>query len=174
MEMNVELIHKTIEDFVIYLHITKRSSITWMTRNKSLLTLLCLFLPKAQRNLKLKIESQRRFLERSISEKQFGATTFRPMTPLPSLSDETVSNSKGSESDPEEFTRRAAKRARVDGNMVVPHHLYTPEMAMFFAKDPMATYDPSHNGYGFDCELSFPLAWSSLGVCPSPLVPGYI
>ncbi|OWM81737.1 myb family transcription factor PHL7-like [Punica granatum] len=142
---------------------------------------------EVQRSLKLKMEAQGRYLERIAGEQQHCKIPTRkppckPLssTSLPSLSDESDSITKDSESDSEankigtECTEegqllRAPKRARIDGSGLPYDANSFCDPSLLFSKEASSTAS-----YGYNNELSSYIPWNQLGVCPSPLVPSFM
>lgn len=125
---------------------------------------------KVQRNLKLKIEAQGRFLDRVVEDHK--ARAYSPVS-LPSLCEESESNAKDFESDSEGDKNevesgegiRALKRLRVEDDSLPPMFRVSSLSPNSYNRDVLAKASyPAQ-------DMSFP--WS-FAACSSPLVPGFL
>ncbi|CAL1378753.1 unnamed protein product [Linum trigynum] len=142
---------------------------------------------EVQRNLKQKIEAQGRFLERIVEEHRNRAAFSKPRPfptmSLPSLCDESESNTKEDESDSEgdrlevqsaaDF--RVMKRLRAENDILPPRYKISSS-SMAAAVEP---YSAAVQNMMFqkDAKFSYPtqginFAWNNMS-CPSPLVPSF-
>ncbi|CAN1771531.1 Myb family transcription factor PHL7 [Linum perenne] len=144
-----------------------------------------------QRNLKLKIEAQGRFLERMVEEHRnraaFSKPKLFPTMSLPSLCDESESNNtnKEDESDSEgdrvevqsAEVFRALKRLRTENDVLPPRYKITPVVL----PPPVAAVEPFAGNMMYvekDGKYSYPtqginFAWNNMASCPSTLVPSF-
>ncbi|CAN0927924.1 Myb family transcription factor PHL7 [Linum grandiflorum] len=140
---------------------------------------------QVQRNLKLKIEAQGRFLERMVEEHRnraaaFSKTKLFPTMSLPSLCDDSESNNDKEDESDSEGERvevqsgevyRALKRLRTDNNnnnndvvLLPPRYKIVGPNVMYVQKDGKYSYPTQ--GINF--------AWNNMASsCSSPLVPSY-
>ncbi|KAH9736552.1 HTH myb-type domain-containing protein [Citrus sinensis] len=134
---------------------------------------------EVQRNLKLKIEAQGRFLDRIVKDHKNRATpntkSGKPYSPvsLPALCEETESNAKDFESDSEADKNeiesgegiRALKRLRVEDDTLPPMFRVSSLSPNSYNRDIQAKASyPAQ-------DISFP--WS-FAACSSPLVPSFL
>lgn len=134
---------------------------------------------KVQRNLKLKIEAQGRFLDRIVKDHKNRATPNtkcgKPYShvSLPALCEETESNAKDFESDSEADKNeiesgegiRALKRLRVEDDTLPPMFRVSSLSPNSYNRDIQAKASyPAQ-------DISFP--WS-FAACSSPLVPSFL
>ncbi|CAN0927923.1 Myb family transcription factor PHL7 [Linum grandiflorum] len=138
-----------------------------------------------QRNLKLKIEAQGRFLERMVEEHRnraaaFSKTKLFPTMSLPSLCDDSESNNDKEDESDSEGERvevqsgevyRALKRLRTDVVLLPPRYKIVGPATEPFVENVM--YVQKDGKYSYPTQgINF--AWNNMASsCSSPLVPSY-
>jgi hypothetical protein len=162
----------------------KHFSRTQSKKLRELLDVIIIFfwiILKVQKSLKLKVEGQRRFLDRIVEKLRNRMTITKPGKPsppisLPSLCEESDSNAKEFESDSEadkseiqsEEGFRAPKRIRVEEDVLSPTRYKIASVdfesycqGMFLSNETQnISYPASH-------DINF--SWNLTAACPSPI-----
>ncbi|CAL1401837.1 unnamed protein product [Linum trigynum] len=144
---------------------------------------------EVQRSLKLKIEAQGRFLERMVEEHRNRAAFSKPRPfptmSLPSLYDESESNTKEDESDSEgdrlevqsaqDF--RDMKRLRMENDILPLRYKISSSVAAAAVLDPYSAAVQNMLMFQKDAKFSYPtqginFAWNNMAR-PTPLLPSF-